>query len=430
MRTQPDQKHPLGERVIPFPASTNKAASLTCTEAIRGAIDSGVFAALRDAPYGPAAQAVYMVLLRRLPNVAPSAKRIADDSGVSLSTVYRVLDMLKQAQLVLTDSRGGKPRSARYEVTDLNHRDYARTCLARLRQITTRKAGGQSIRKANPRSEANSGECDFRVDAKGAGDEIRVGAKPLRSGATGNVAWARTEGTNKIQSKSQAAKPPLVGDDLESLREEIQEALRRWGISNPGYLLDPNNEAAIPELVQQPRAAVQLIDRAMNLRQWTPRCGPGLRVKHLQTHICEAVGLLERDRLADRKHRARLVAQAKTAVDRLPRCENHSTIDEMPPHRLKTLLRKGSDALGIPRDVLSLLIRDDSARTRIVAYELRKELIAAELDTMSHDELEHVKAEVLDGTPRLKPIFISADPRSSTMRSLMIEWLLKRTVQN
>ena len=100
MNTQPipmNQAYKPTDKVIPFPG---KQAPLATDNALWAAFDSGVFAALRDVSVGPASQAVYAALIRRLPNVHPSLTRLATDTGLSRSTVARALNVLETATLI------------------------------------------------------------------------------------------------------------------------------------------------------------------------------------------------------------------------------------------------------------------------------------------------------------------------------------------
>ena len=215
------------------------------------------------------------------------------------------------------------------------------------------------------------------------------------------------------------------GGDLDDLREEILGALRRWGITSPAYLLDQDNESAIPELIQRPDEAVQLIDRAMSLRSWRSDCGAGLKVSHLRNSISEAVRLLEVDQQAQEKRRRRLLAQARAMIDQMPACEV-SGVDELPPGRQEELLKQGLDALSQPDDVVALIATDPYACRRIVACELDKERLGSQLDAMDDDDIDQIKQELLEREPGLTPLFRKVDPRSILLRGTLIKQLRLR----
>ena len=402
------------EKVIPFPGNTNHQAKLATDNALWAAFDSGIFAALRDIRYGPACQAVYTALIRRLPNVRPGLTRLASDAGVSRGTVIRVLTLLETIGLITRhrcETDVGDADTTRYELADLRNPEVAKRCLAQIRKL---------MKTRTPSFSKGGGCADAPTSSQGG---RRVGAPTGRcAGAAGVGAPAHPKDPIKKQTKQQEASPLVGGGNVDDFKEEIIKALRRWGISNPAYLLDPDNESAIPELIQRPHEAVKLIEKAMSLREWTPDCGPGLRVRHLSSRIREAVELLETDRQANKIRRRRLSVKAREAIDRLPPAEV-SGVDELPASRRDELLRRGLEALGEPEDVTAVIAADQVACRRVVAHELHKEELGHELDTMNDEDLERLKQELLARIPSIQMFFRKTELRSKTMHGLLIEQL-------
>ncbi len=413
MNAQPspmNQTHEPTEKVIPFPGNTNHRTKLATDNAVWAMFDSGVFAALRSVPVGPACQAVYMALIRRLPNVRPSLSRLASDTGLNRSTVARALNILETIGLIQrhhSHTECGDPATTAYELADLRDPKVAKRCRIQIRQLIDQKS-----------TPSEGGSC---TGATTGGS--RMGAtRGSRTRAPKVVAPVRPKDPIKKQNKQQEASPLVGGENVDDFREEIIKTLRRWGISNPAYLLNPDNESAIPKLIQRPHEAAKLIDRAMKLRQWTPDCGPGLRVRHLQSHIREAADLLEADRRADEIRRRRLSEKARAAIDRLPQAEV-SGIDELPVSRRDELLRRGLEAIGEPEDVTAVIAADQASCRRVVAHELHKEELGHKLDTMTDEDLDLLKQELLMRVPNIRTFFRNTDTRSKTMRGLLIKQL-------
>ena len=366
---------------------------------------------------GPASQAVYTALIRRLPNIHPGLTRLATDTGLSRSTVARALNVLETVALIKrhqSQNKCGAPDTTVYELVDLRNQEVAKQCQAQIRRLMRKQKAAFS--KRGSRTSATTFQ----------GGGSRMGAtRGSRTGAPEVVAPVRPKDTNKKQTKQQEASPRLGGGDLDDLKEEILGALRRWGITSPAYLLDPDSESVIPELIQRPHEAVQLIDKAMSLRPWTPDCGAGLKVSHLRNSISEAARLLEADQQTHEKRRRRLLAQARAVIDQLPTCEV-SGVDELPPGRQEELLKQGLDTLSQPAEVAALIAADPSARRRIVAREVEKERLGSQLDAMTDDDLDQLKQELLKREPGLRPLFRNVDPRSILLRGTLIERLRLR----
>ncbi len=415
MNAQPspmNQTHEPTEKVIPFPGNTNHQAKLATDNALWAAFDSGVFAALRNIRYGPACQALYTALIRRLPNVRPGLTRLASDVGVSRGTVIRVLTILESIGLITrhrSETDAGDADTTRYELADLRNPEVAKRCHAAIHKLVKTQTPSEEGRCVGAPTFSQGGR--------------RVGAPTGRcAGAAGVGAPAHPKDPIKKQTKQQEASPLVGGGNVDDFREEIVGALRRWGISDPSYLLDPAKESSIPELIQRPHEAVKLIEKAVSLREWTPDCGPGLRVCHLRSHIREAVELLEADRRADKIRRRRLSVKARAVIDRLP-SSGVSGIDELPASRRDELLRRGLEALGEPQNVTAVIATDQAACRRIVAHVLHKEQLGHELDAMSDRDLDLLKQELLVRVPNIRTFFRNTDARSKTMRGLLIQQL-------
>ena len=420
MHTQPipmNQAYKQTDKVIPFPGNTDNPAKQATATALWTAFDSGVFAALRDIRYGPACQSVYTALIRRLPNVHPGLTRLASDVGVSRVTVIRVLAILESIGLITrhrSDTDAGDADTTVYQLADLRDQEVAKRCHALIRKLM----------KTQTPSSSKGGRCADAPTSSPRGGCVHAPTGRC-AGATGVGAPTHPKDTNKKQSKQQEASPRFGGGDLDDLREEILGALRRWGITGPDHLLDPAKRSAIPELIQRPHEAVQLIDKAMSLRPWTSDCGGGLRVNHLRSHIRKAIRLLEADKQDQEKRHRQFLAQARAVIGQLPACEV-SGVDELLPDRQEELFKRGLDALSQPDDVIALIAADPSARHRIVASELEKERLGSNLDAMGDEDLDQLKQELLEREPGLRRLFRKVDPRSIIIRGTLIEQLRLR----
>ena len=408
------------DKVIPFPGNKDNHAKLATASALWAAFDSGVFAALRDVQLGPASQAIYTALIRRLPNVRPGLTRLASDTGLKRCTVLRVLNTLDTIGLVRrhrSNTDVGDSDTTVYELADLRNPEVTTQCHAQIRKLMKKQVPSSSKggRCTSAPTSSEGGRC---VDAP----------TGRRTGAPGVGAPVRPKDTKKKQPKQQEALPLVGGGEVDNFRGEIIDALRRWGITNPAYLLDPANKSSIPELIQHPHEAVRLIDKAMRLRQWTDDCGPGLRVSHLHSHIREAAQLLEADRRAHEIRHNKLVARARTVIDQIPVCDE-SGVNDLSADRYEELLKKGLDALAQRDDVVGLIITDEAACRRVIARELEKERLGSQLDAMDDDDVDLLKQELLARIPTIRSFFRNTDPRSKTLRGSLIEQLrIRRAV--
>lgn len=276
---------------------------LTAEHALRAAIDNQVFAALRGLEPldgGRAVQAVYVALIRRLPNVIPDRKRIAIDSGFSESSVKRAIRLLEHSKLIVVERSRGL--SSTYHLADLRSPEVASRCVAEIRRM----------------SRSNSPRLAGRVTSEPSTNESRSTSEPgtwVRSGpAVGSHVTPKE--AMKIQTKQQGA----------AAQRSLEKTLRTWGLDSAAYLTKRGHRQAIRELTENPELAARAIDATMRKATWSPSAGVGCKVAFLRENlpaVFEGLSVqrppglrrapphdVQRERARDERH-----AQAQAVID-------------------------------------------------------------------------------------------------------------------
>lgn len=272
---------------------------LSAEYALRAAIDSHVFSALRDLEAldgGRAVQAVYVVLLRRLPNVLPDRKRIAIDAGVSESSVKRAIKLLEEAQLVTVKRRRG--HSSVYHIVDLRSPETANACLHAIRRMSK-----GPLAKGVGRATSEPTEGGGRVTCEPT-------SRVTRGGEVGPQVVQKD--SSKNQGKQQGAAAFLKREG-----RELASVLGKWGLTSASYLVTPGHTRAIPELVANPVFATQVIEEAMGQVKWSKDAGVGARVSYLRENVNAAIVRVR----AKRKTLQRGNASTRNAVMATPENE-------------------------------------------------------------------------------------------------------------
>lgn len=260
-----------GGDVVPLPGIEHR---LTAEFALRAAIDSGVFAALRELESldgGRAVQVVYVALIRRLPNVIPDRRRIAIDTGVSESSVKRAIGLLESAGLIRVRRERG--RSSVYHVSDLRVAEVATSCTKSIRDLV------RSPGKRQGRSTSGSTPSVTR--------EPTVGSQVVQKEA------------KKISSKQQGAACEFVGGG----ECDTERVLSRWGLTSARYLVTPGDERAIPELSEHPESAARILDITLRKASWSATAGVGAKVSFLRENVRNtAANLAAAEAVRSRRH--------------------------------------------------------------------------------------------------------------------------------
>ena len=260
-------EHPAGER------------SFSATTLLWAAVDSGVFASLRDLPNGQTMQTVYTVLMRRLPNVTVGYERIAEDSGFSARQVKRAVQGLTEHGLVYVERRtrkelGGNAANS-YTLADLRDRGVSSGVLALIRKSLVSKARGQRKRgdtRDTPRGDAGDTPRGDTSGQTGVTPEVNPGCHPCHP-----------KDQVKIQEKQQGA----------AAAHSVRKALTRWGLTGAEYLAESGHPKAIPELCGSPEHAIRVLERAMRGVSWGASSGVGARVAHLRSVVATVSSELE-----------------------------------------------------------------------------------------------------------------------------------------
>lgn len=237
---------------------------LTAEHALRAAIDNQVFASLRDLESldgGRAVQAVYVALIRRLPNVMPDRKRLAIDTGFSESSIKRAISLLERSNLVRVERSKG--HSSNYVLADIRAAEVASECVSAIKKL----ARGFSPRR----------ESEGRSKSEPTHDESRATSEPgSRVKSEPRVGSLLThKEANKNQTKQQ-------GDAAAGL---LERTLSRWGLESASYLAVKGHRQAIPELAQDPEFAARVVDVAMRKGSWSVSAGVGSKVAFLREQV-------------------------------------------------------------------------------------------------------------------------------------------------
>lgn len=366
---------------------------LTAEQALRAVIDNQVFAALRDLEPldgGRAVQAVYIALIRRLPNVIPDRKRIAIDTGFSESSVKRAIKLLELCRLVSVERQPGS--SSVYHLTDIRSVEIASECVAAIRKalrsqgrVTSEPGDSESRSTSEPSSRARSGR--------------EVGSLVPRKEAM------------KIQTKQQSA----VADDV----GELNDVLKRWGLLSARYLVTPGHKQAIPALTGNARLAATRIDKAMKQASWSADSGVGSKVAFLREHVSDVQAMCDRDSAALHKKRVQAFARARGVAASLPDI-SPAALD---PEQSAMLLERGLRRLAEPDDVSRLLRANAAAAERIVAHELLRDSIAESVAAMNDIEFLGARESLFVAEPALKKLYGDANRESRGLCLCLIEHL-------
>lgn len=389
---------------------------LTAEHALRAAIDTHVFAGLRDLesfPGGRAVQAVYVSLVRRLPNVMPGRELIGSDSGFSESSVKRAIKLLEQCRLIKVERRKGK--SSAYTLIDLRDRESAGLCLRAIRSLI--RNGTRSM------SAASRFTCDptvhlSRVTSEPSGrvtSDRRVGSEVAREVAK----------KNQFKQQAAAAYEGRAGDENEG--DTGLAALARWGLSSAAYLLEPGHPKAIPELVSSPEQAGNLVELAMASTSWSQNAGIGARVAHLRTHITEALRTLEARSNESARARAALEKRAEAVIETLPEYTD-PRVRELERTRRLALLKRGLKRLGEPRNIVLLIAKNRDACRRIISAELLHEDLEETLDAASERGFSALRERLFRKNPALQRFYQQAGRESLGLRLHLLQLMRDETL--
>lgn len=236
---------------------------LTAEHALRAAIDNQVFASLRDLESldgGRAVQAVYVALIRRLPNVMPDRKRLAIDTGFSESSIKRAISLLERSKLVRVERSRG--HSSNYVLADIRASEVASGCVSAIKKLSR---GFSPRREGDGRTTSEPTECESRVTSE-------PGSRATSEPRVGSLLTPKE--ANKIQPKQQYAAAGL-----------LERTLKRWGLESASYLAVSGHRQAIPELAQDPEFAARVIDAAMRKGSWSASAGVGSKVAFLREQV-------------------------------------------------------------------------------------------------------------------------------------------------
>ncbi len=392
-----------GGDVLVFPDANRK---LTAEQALRAAIDSQVFASLRDLESldgGRAVQAVYVALLRRIPNVTPDRKRIAIDSGFSESSVKRAIGLLERCGLMRVERKKGS--SSLYVMADLRDSEAASAALSEIR-----KRARESSTATNTLGRATT--------------EPTLNGSRVTSEPTPRVTSERRPGpllthkeTKKDQTKQQSA-ACRKGDS----RLEVQEALKRWGLSSASFVAKPGHPKSVPLLASNVQSAAWLIDRTMSRTSWSESAGVGARVSYLREHVAEAVAELRAQSERLRERELRLEKRATEIVSGLPAC-GEATVAELDERERNILLERAFKRLCEPKEVVGKLLDNSSFRRRLIACEVVREDLEQRLHTMPSAEFFDLCERLFRARPALRRFYEGKDQQSTGLRLHLISFM-------
>lgn len=364
---------------------------LTAEHVLRAAIDNQVFAALHDLERldgGRAVQAVYIALIRRLPNVIPDRKRLAIDTGFSESSVKRAIGLLERVKLVRVERMKG--RSSTYVLADIRASEVASACVAEIRKLARGHSPAQRERGSRATSEPTV-------------DEGRVTSEPgsrLRSEPRVGSLVSHKE-AKKIQLKQQGA----------AAVSSIEQTLRRWGLESASYLVTPGHKQSIPELVENPEAA-RLIDVTMRSGAWSSGAGVGSKVDYLRRHVGDAVARFSRQ---TQKREGDVRPQSPPVEPTPPRCEEREAAEAAVAAMTDGEFAQACERLFAERPGLRRLFPEcdrASLGLRVLLIEARMKLATKPLALVGDGKLgtvvpEQVRQVERSGRPRERPCLSS-----------------------
>lgn len=379
---------------------------LTAEHALRAAIDSQVFAALRTLEAldgGRAVQAVYVALIRRLPRVLPDRRRLAIDSGVSESSVKRAIKLLEQTRLVQVERIKGQ--SSVYHLADLRSVDVASECLSRIRWLS--QSAGNSL------AAAGRATC-----------EPTISGGRVASGPGGRVRSDREVGphvvhkeTMKIPNQQQAVAGVGKGEGL-----SIDAVLKRWGLESASYLVKPGHGTAIPVLTTNPERAAMLIDRTMRQGRWSDTSGVGAKVSFLRENLGRIVASVDAEGQQKANAHEEARRRAKRIAERLIR-ENPAERQAADSEHEETLFQRGLERLGEKPEVLRFLSKHVAARRCIIARELEREALICEVETMTDAEFMACCERLFAAHPGFRRLYGTAKRESTGLKVSLLEFL-------
>jgi len=405
MRPKHAASHSDSDAVVSFPG----ADKLTAEQALRASIDSHVFASLHELNSlhgGRAVQAIYAVLLRRLPNVHPDRKRIAIDSGHSESSVKRAIALLEKCGLIKVNRQRGKRSS--YLITDLRHADHVSRCLAAIRSLRN----GRAI-NGRPTSDPTPQQSRVTYDPGGqVTGELRAGS------------LVNHKGTNKKQKKQQDA------DAAGSIKTSpITKhcfhlvALSRWGLSEASYLVKPGHPKAIPELISAGKLASELIEITMRSTEWSPGAGTGARVAYLREHVHKAVQELELRAAQQKAKQEAIKKRARKAISKLKvhqptrPCDLDATVRQ-------SLIHRGLERLNEPPEVIKLIQQDPSACEMLAQNEQRWDEVVQRIGSSSDVEFTNLCERLFEQKPGIRRFYENTTRDNSLLCAQLTQLLL------
>lgn len=391
-----------GREVVALPGVELR---LTAELALRAAIDTHVFSALRDLEPldgGRAVQSVYVALMRRLPNVIPDRKRIAVDAGFSESSVKRAIRLLEAAKLVDVERIPGRP--SLYHLEDLRVSERATAALAAIGKLGHRRSQKQRGRESRATSEPALTWGRVACEPTG-----RASCEPV----------VGSEVTPKEAIKNQAKQQRGAATNWK-LDKDLASVLKRWGLESASYLVKPGDERAIAILTENPNRAKRVVQATMEKGAWSARAGVGARVAFLREHVDEVVS--ELDRSTERvpvdaaRVRAKKVALGLEAlgVSEGKRADGES-LDE--------LVERGLVRLGEQAAVCDVLRCDEVARERIAAAELVRADAERRLSAMTVAEVAECRERLFAERPGLRRLYGDSDSQSTAIRLLLLRQL-------
>jgi len=264
--TAPDEKDVvMTAAAFPITPQVEEQRAPSTQNQVWAAMDSGVFGALRHLQGhdgGDAVQAVFMALIRRLPNVKPNRKRIAADTGFSVPSVSRAIALLERCGMVRVARSKGLPSI--YHLADLRVRDVATQCLAAIQRLVASK----------PRKPQNEGGRISSDTTQGKGGRITCDTGSRISSDTGVESVVIRKEVKKSQEKQQGGSA-AAAEPGELAPNEVTEALVEAGIG------EPNDE----RLARLPGISAELIRREAETGQ-----AAGKRTGAIVFNIIAAVG--------------------------------------------------------------------------------------------------------------------------------------------
>lgn len=376
---------------------------LSAEQALRAAIDTQIFSALRELEPldgGRAVQSVYVALIRRLPNVIPSRERLAIDTGFSESSVKRAIKLLELCKLMTVERAKG--RSSAYQLADIRRPEEASRCLSAIRGLVRATA-----KNATPQGRATS-EPTVRPSRVTSEPGSRVRGEPEVGSQVAH------KGSKKIQFKQQGVAAFEKPDE----EKELDGVLRHWGLASAKYLVTPGHNRTITALAENPKRAAMLIDRTMRLAPWSATAGVGAKVEFLRANVDATRKCLDAEERArverqerDRQRATRIAASIAGEIQR--------SLQSVDPEN--ELLLRGLDRLGETREVAEHLAGNKDVRHRIVSMELLREETKREVESMSDDAFQSACENLFEANPGLRRFFVPASRESIGLRLKLIE---------